>query len=235
MWGAATDVGAVRDHNEDALLTESPLFAVADGMGGHAAGEVASALALEQIGALRGRTDLTDEDVRAAIVAANEAILSWSADHPETAGMGTTVTGACLGTIDGVPQWFVFNVGDSRVYQFRDGVLTRVTTDHSEVQELLDAGQLTADQAEHYIRRNVVTRSLGSQPAPAADIFPVPTAEGAAFVICSDGLTNEVDEADIASVLGQVHDPQQTADTLVQRAVAAGGHDNVSVIVVRIP
>jgi protein phosphatase len=234
VWGAATDVGAVRDHNEDALLAEPPLFAVADGMGGHAAGEVASALTLEQLGALRGRTDLTDEDVRAAIAAANEAILSWSADHPETAGMGTTVTGACLGTIDGASQWFVFNVGDSRVYQFRDGVLTQVTTDHSEVQELVDAGQLTADQAEHYARRNVVTRSLGSQPAPAPDIFAVPTAEGAAFLICSDGLTNEVDEADIASVLGQVRDPQHAADTLVQRAVAAGGHDNVSVIVVRI-
>ncbi|HEY1489174.1 MAG TPA: protein phosphatase 2C domain-containing protein, partial [Micromonosporaceae bacterium] len=223
VWGAATDVGAVRDHNEDALLTDPPLFAVADGMGGHAAGEVASALALEQLGALRGRADLTDADVRAAIAAANEAILSWSADHPETAGMGTTVTGACLGGVDGAPQGFVFNVGDSRVYQFRDGVLTRVTTDHSEVQELLDAGQLTPDQAEHYIRRNVVTRSLGSQPAPAPDIFPVPTAEGTAFVICSDGLTNEVDEGDIAGVLGQVHDPQQAADTLVQRAVAAGG------------
>jgi protein phosphatase len=228
-------VGAVRDHNEDALLADPPLFVVADGMGGHAAGEVASALALEQLGTLRGRSDLTEEDVRAAIGAANQAILSWSDDHPETAGMGTTVTGAYLGSIAGAAQWSVFNVGDSRVYQFCGGVLTQLTTDHSEVQELVDAGQLTADQAEHYIRRNVVTRSLGSQPAPAPDIFAVPTAEGDAFLICSDGLTNEVDEADMAGVLGRVQDPQKAADALVAMAVAAGGHDNVSVIVVRIP
>jgi protein phosphatase len=235
VWGAATDVGAVRDHNEDALLADPPVFVVADGMGGHAAGEVASALALEQLGALRGRTDLTDDDVRAAIATANQAILSWADDHPETAGMGTTVTGLCLGTAAGAPQWFVFNVGDSRVYQFSAGVLTQVTTDHSEVQELVDAGQLTADQAEHYIRRNVVTRSLGSQPAPAADIFAASTAADDVFLMCSDGLTNEVDEGDIAGVLGRIHDPQQAAETLVAMAVAAGGHDNVSVIVVRIP
>ena len=192
-WGAATDVGAVRDHNEDAVLADPPVFAVADGMGGHAAGEVASALALEQLSALRGRAELGDEDVRAAIGAANEAILSWSAEHPETAGMGTTVTGACLAGADGAPHWLVFNVGDSRVYRFADGILSQVTTDHSEVQELVDAGQLTADQAEHYIRRNVVTRSLGSEPAPAADIFPLQVGAGESFLICSDGLTNEVD------------------------------------------
>jgi protein phosphatase len=231
QWGAATDVGAVRDHNEDALFAQPPLFVVADGMGGHAAGETAARLAIEQIAELAEAAALDADAVRAAVAAANAAILSWSVDHPETAGMGTTLTGLCLGTDDGRPAVLVFNVGDSRVYRMADGALAQVTTDHSEVQELVAGGALAPEQAKHYVRRNVVTRSLGSEPAPAADVWALPVVPGERFVVCSDGLSGELDDDEIADLVGGA-DPQQAAERLVAAAVEAGGHDNVSVIVV---
>ena len=231
QWGAATDIGAVRDHNEDSLYAQPPMFVVADGMGGHAAGEVASRLAIEQFADLAD-TDAVDPDgVRAAVAAANAAILAWTDEHPETAGMGTTLTGVCLGTNDGRPAWIAFNVGDSRVYRIADGALAQVSTDHSEVQELLDGGALSPEQAKSYVRRNVVTRSLGSDPAPEADVWVLPIVPGERFLICSDGLSGELDDDEIADLLAAT-DPQQAAEQLLTAAVEAGGHDNVSVIVV---
>jgi protein phosphatase len=234
-FGAATDVGRVRELNEDSVLAVPDVFVVADGMGGHAAGEVASALAVERIGALAGREDLRPEDITTAIGQANDAILGCSAEHQENSGMGTTITGVCLGEVGGTPHWFVFNVGDSRTYRFADDTLQQVTVDHSEVEELLAAGRITAEEARHHPLRNVVTRSLGTDPGPVPDLWVLPAIEGDRFLICSDGLPLEVPEDHIADLLRRNLTPQESADALVGMAVAAGGHDNVSAVVVEIP
>lgn len=235
LVGSATDVGCLRELNEDSVLARPDVFVVADGMGGHAAGEVASALALDALVPLVGREDLRPDDVLAALAAGNDAILRRASEQAEIAGMGTTVTGICLGAVGGSQHWFVFNVGDSRVYRYANGALVQVTVDHSEVEELVAAGRITSEQARRHPRRNVVTRSLGSDPAPTPDIWVLPAVPGERFLICSDGLTSEVLEPDIAGVLGRGQAPQDVADTLVAMALAAGGHDNVSVIVVDLP
>jgi protein phosphatase len=234
-FGAATDVGRLRDLNEDAVFLTPPLFAVADGMGGHAAGEVASALALAELSVLAGRGDLAPIDLLGAIQAGNQAILSWSHTRAETSGMGTTLAGVCLGAIEGSPHWFVFNVGDSRVYRVVNKALTQVTIDHSEVEELVTAGTISLQEARSHPRRNVVTRSLGTDPAPVPDIWVLPAAEGDLFMICSDGLPLEVTEADIAEVIAGPDTPQVKAESLVRMALEAGGRDNVSVVVVAVP
>jgi PPM family protein phosphatase len=231
-FGSATHVGCVRDLNEDAVLTKRAIFIVADGMGGHAAGEVAASVALAYFAALGDRDDLRPDDIAAAIGEANAAILGSTAQHRENTGMGTTVSGLYFGTVAGSPHWIVFNVGDSRVYRFADDTLTRVTVDHSEVAELVAAGRITPDQARNHPRRNVVTRSLGTNPAPTPDTWVLPAMPGDRFLICSDGLTVEVADDDIAAVLRRAGEPQQAADTLVRLAIQAGGHDNVSVVVV---
>lgn len=235
VFGGRTDVGAVREHNEDAIVVAPPLFAVADGMGGHAAGEVASALALAQLDVLRNRDGLGVDDVVVAIDAANAAILAHVSKHPETAGMGTTLSGVCMGQVGGAPHWFAFNVGDSRVYRYARGELVQVTIDHSEVQELVAAGRITADEARIHPSRNVVTRSLGVEPPPTADVWVLPAEPDETFLICSDGLPLEVLDEMIAGILGRVAEPQAAADALVAAAVAAGGRDNVSAVVVRVP
>ena len=230
--GSRSDVGRVRDLNEDTVLARGPVFAVADGMGGHAAGEIASALAIEHLATLAGRKDVTTDDLLDVLDGANAAIVMRSRTDPDSAGMGTTVTGLCLGTVGGSPHWYVFNVGDSRVYRIEHGAAIRLTVDHSEVEELMAAGRISPAQAVTHPLRNVVTRSLGTDPSPAADLWVLPAEPGDVFVVCSDGLTNEVSEADIAAVVTAADDAQQAADTLVARAVDAGGRDNVSVIVI---
>lgn len=231
-FGARTDVGGHRDLNEDAVLTASPIFMVADGMGGHAAGEVASALAVEQMGALAGRADLHADDVLRAVRAANESIMARESEQAETAGMGTTVSGVCLGTVGGSPHWFVFNVGDSRVYELAEGTLRQLTVDHSEVAELILAGRITVAEARSHPLRNVVTRSLGMDPPPAPDVWVLPVAAGQRLLVCSDGLPLEVSDEQIADLLAVAVTPQQAADALVDAAIAAGGRDNVSAVVV---
>lgn len=230
-FGVCTDAGVRRDLNEDAVLTASPIFAVADGMGGHAAGEVASALAIEKLSMLAGRTDVRPDDVLRALDEANAAILAHERDVAETAGMGTTISGVCLGVVAGSPHWVVFNVGDSRVYRFANGELRQLTVDHSEVAELLAAGRITAEEALTHPMRNVVTRSLGVMPPPIADVRMLPVLAGERFLICSDGLPLEVPESVIAALLADDSPAQAVAEVLVSRAVAAGGRDNVSVVV----
>jgi protein phosphatase len=235
VFGAASDVGWVRELNEDCVLAQPPVFVVADGMGGHAAGEVAADLAMQQFAALAGREDLKPEDVVDAVAGANAAILARSSERSETAGMGTTLSGVCLGVVGGSPHWFVFNVGDSRVYRFADGALRQITVDHSEVEELLAAGRITREEARVHPLRNVVTRSLGMDPAPVPDIWVLPVGSGDRFLICSDGLPLEVTETEIVEVLSRAAPPQTTAEMLVRMAVDAGGRDNVSVVVVETP
>jgi PPM family protein phosphatase len=230
--GAATDVGRVRQHNEDSLLAEGSVFVVADGMGGHAAGEVASGIVVETMAGLVGRDRLRPEDVVAALTESNGAILASVARHPEQTGMGTTATGLAVVTAGGSDHWAVFNVGDSRVYRLVGGELSLVTVDHSEVQEMVDAGLITEQEAARHPLRNVVTRSLGTESMPTPDVWVFPPHPGERFVICSDGLSNEIDRRQIQQVLTQHDDPQQAAEALVRAAVDAGGRDNVTAIVV---
>ncbi|WP_084794752.1 PP2C family protein-serine/threonine phosphatase [Actinokineospora bangkokensis] len=229
--GAASDVGAVRAANEDSFLVGESVFAVADGMGGHAAGDVASAMAVEGLRGLDAEGGKRADDVRARLVRVNADIVAAGVRDPGRSGMGTTVTGICLVDFAGSPHWVVFNVGDSRVYRFADGEFAQLTTDHSEVAELVAAGELTPEEAAVDFRRNVVTRALGSAVAPEPDLLVLPPTEGDRFLLCSDGLTNELPDEDIAAVLARVDDPKEAAQRLVADAVAAGGRDNVTAVV----
>jgi len=231
--GAATDSGRVRAINEDSILTSGFVAAVADGMGGHAAGDVASRLAVARIGKVADDHDaLRPDDLIGAITDANADILAAARADTARAGMGTTLSGLGVVFVGGTDHWMVFNVGDSRVYRLSDGVLTQVTVDHSEVEELVAAGVLTAEQARVDERRNIVTRSLGTDPAPHADTWVFPPTPGERFLVCSDGLPLEVDDEQIRALLHAEPDAQRAADALVAAAVAAGGRDNVTVVVV---
>ncbi|HBX79765.1 MAG: protein phosphatase 2C domain-containing protein [Propionibacteriaceae bacterium] len=228
--GTRSVVGNVRRVNEDAVYVGENVWAVADGMGGHAAGDVASALAIESVKDM-DREGLTTNDVRAALDAGNAAILTHGRRHPLQRGLGTTVTGLAGLVLDGLPRWAIFNIGDSRVYRFADGCLTRITVDHSEVEQLVQDGVITEEQARVHPARHMITRSLGSLPAPEPDLWVLPQHAGERFLLCTDGLTNELTDDEIAGVL-EAHDATVAADQLVERALAAGGRDNVSVIVV---
>jgi protein phosphatase len=228
----ATDVGRVRQHNEDAALADGTLFVVADGMGGHHAGEVASRIAVETMGQLARRSGLQPGDLVRQVEAANRAILMSAAEHPEQTGMATTLVGLAAVTVGGSEHWAVFNIGDSRVYRLIDGQLTQVSADHSEVADLVRLGAITEDEAARHPARNIVTRCLGRDRLEPVDTWVFPRHPGERFLLCSDGLTNELPDDEIAEILGSGGDPRAVADTLVDRAVAAGGHDNVTVVVV---
>lgn len=229
--GLASDVGRWRQINEDSGYVGSSLWVVADGMGGHAAGEVASSLALEAVRALDARGDLTTADLHAVVAGASQAIRAYGNEHPESHGLGTTIAGVAAIDVDG-PRWAVFNVGDSRVYRFLDGRLERATVDHTEVEQLVQAGVISADEARKHPSRNVVTQSLGSQVPPHADVWVLPVTSGERFLICSDGLTGEIPDDAIRETLAALTDAQEAADELVRMAVDAGGHDNVTALVV---
>ncbi len=230
--GSASHVGHVRVGNEDALYRGRRVWAVADGMGGHAAGEVASGLAIEQVRLLDASpADLDEVAVRAAVDAANDAVLAHTRRHPATRGMGTTLVGAALvATADG-PRLCVFNVGDSRAYRLSHGHLAQVSVDHSEIEELRALGIITAAEARVHPLRNVVTRCLGMPEPPDADTWLVRPRPGDRLLLCSDGLTGEVSDGAIGLLLLTVADPQEAADGLVDAALAAGGQDNVTVVV----
>lgn len=230
--GSATDTGRVRDHNEDAVLADGSVLVVADGMGGHAAGEVASGIAVETMRELVDRDELTTDDVTGQVLQANQRILDSVRAHPEQRGMGTTVTGLVLVTHEDRAQWLVLNVGDSRVYRLVGDDLSRVTVDHSEVQELVDSGVITPAQARVHPARNIVTRSLGVPLRSRPDVWLVPPTPGERFLACSDGLSNELTDEQLRDILQGHPDPRVAAEELVRAAVAAGGHDNVSVVVV---
>lgn len=229
---SATDVGRVRDHNEDAALVESALFVVADGMGGHHAGEVASEIAVRTFAELATRGALQPRELVDQVEEANRAILTSAARHPERTGMATTLAGLALVSHGGLAHWTVVNIGDSRVYRMLDAELTQVSVDHSEVAELVRRGVITEAEAARHPARNIVTRCLGRDPAEPADSWMFPARPGERFLLCTDGLTNELDVAEIARVLAGAPDPQAAADALVAGAVEHGGRDNVTVVVV---
>ena len=230
-WGAFSDVGMVRQQNEDSFLAEETLFVVADGMGGHNAGEVASALAVTTLKA-GARLGIDDAEVfRELVQQANSAIYTASLDDSTQSGMGTTVT--ALSIVEGEePRVLVANVGDSRAYLWRSGALSRLSVDHSYVQELVNEGIITPEAARVHPRRNIVTRALGIDRSVNVDVFTHFVRTGDRIVLCSDGLVDEVADVEIAKVLGQHSDPQETAEALVMVANTNGGRDNTTVVVV---
>ena len=227
-----TDVGRVRAGapNEDGFLDETRrlgLVAVADGMGGHRAGEVASATALEALRAAMA----AGQPLRDAIEGANDAVLEKSVADQELRGMGTTLTAGTLGT-DG--NLLIGHVGDSRAYLVRDGELTQVTNDHSLVEEMVRGGELTPEQAESHPRRSIITRALGIDPEVEVDVYPLELRPGDRLLLCSDGLTTMLRGEEIATILEGEHHPERAAQLLVDAANAAGGEDNVTAVVVEV-
>ena len=230
--GAVTVAGAVRENNEDSLLAEFPVFVVADGMGGHAGGEVASECASEAFRDLAGRIGITIKDVLGAIDRANETIIATAGADASLAGMGTTLVGLALVADQGKERWIAFNVGDSRLYRLSDGVLQQVSTDHSEVHEIVDEGSITSEQARVHPLRNVVTRVLGVDPRMEPDYWLLTPVDGERFLLCSDGLNGEVGDDAIRDTLVRQATPAAAANRLVEQAMASGGHDNISVVIV---
>ncbi len=224
--GEATDVGKVRDHNEDGYLVDDGLglVAVADGMGGHRGGEVASATAIEALHA----SFTQHGGLRDAVVAANDAVLDRADGDEALRGMGTTLTAGVLGD-DGT--LLIGHVGDSRAYLLRDGELTRITTDHSLVEELVAAGELTEEEAERDPRRSMITRALGLDSDLVVDLHPVILVPGDRVMFCSDGLTNMVSGREIADLLTKEGGAATAAQRLVDAANDAGGVDNITVLV----
>ena len=235
--GAATDVGRLRTVNEDGYLAIAPAFVVVDGMGGHAAGRMATQVALDSLYSLAGTTVTGVETVVRSVMAAQEAIVaipSHAAYLP-----GATIAGVVLAWMEdeqGIarPTWIIFNIGDARVYLLRDGMLSQVTRDHSRVQILIEAGELTPEQARRDPRRNIVTRALGGGIADSAipDLYSVPVASGDRLLVCSDGLSDELDDEGIATVLAAGYAAQRTAELLVGASLEGGGHDNTTAVVV---
>ena len=227
MWGARSDVGCVRTHNEDSYLVQSPLFCVCDGMGGHAAGEVASSIAVGTIAKLAPQ-EADPARLAAAVEAANAAVIEAAENGLGKPGMGCTAT---VAYIEGT-SLAIAHVGDSRAYLLHEGTLIRVTHDHSYVEELVDAGEITADEARIHPNRSVITRALGSDPAMYADHFQLNIEEGDRLILCSDGLSSMIPDAEIEAVATQSPTAQLCTDNLVDAALAAGGGDNVTVVVV---
>ncbi|MFG6402256.1 PP2C family protein-serine/threonine phosphatase [Microbacterium sp. P04] len=229
-WGSATDVGRKRSLNEDSHLAAPPLFLVADGMGGHQAGEIASATVIAEFARLIGRPSLTVELVQTTLHEARRRVDALP--DGAGAGAGTTLAGVIVADIDGEGYWLAVNVGDSRTYRLSEDVFEQISVDHSVVQELIDAGQLDAASAARDTRRNVITRALGAGSDGEADYWLLPAEQGDRIMVCSDGLPTEIDEARIDLILRTETHPQAAAERLVREAVDAGGRDNVTVLVI---
>ncbi len=241
LVGAAhTDVGQVRSNNQDAALADpgGGLFAVADGMGGHRGGEVASALTLDTLAAQIRRVrvgpgPLESVDVLVdAVLGANEAVFAEARNNAELFNMGTTLCAVALVGAPGTEHLAVVNVGDSRVYLLRDGELSQLTEDHSLVQSLVRDGQITAAEAAVHPQRNILTRVIGVEPDVEVDWWEWPATTGDRYLLCSDGLFNEVTDAKIAATLRQLADPAEAARALVGMANDGGGRDNITCVVV---
>lgn len=227
--GARTDPGARRSVNEDAFLAETPVFVVADGMGGHEAGDRASAAVVEVFRSLLGRGALTIDDVSRAVDAAHSAVGAIASSTSR--GAGSTLTAALVVEHEGAVRWLVVNIGDSRVYRLLGDRLEQITIDHSVVQELVDAGRLPRAEMAAYPGRNVITRAVGEERS-AADYWLLPVVTGERLLLCSDGLSTELSDEALRAGLTLGGAPGQTADALVSQAVTAGGRDNITAIVV---
>ena len=229
-WYGITDVGRRRENNQDSYLTVPPVFAVADGMGGHSAGEVASAAVVRRLNEFAGDITVTEDDVMERLTQAVDDITIDAGDTE--LGAGTTVTGVIIGSEDGTPVWKVFNIGDSRVYQYFKGALSQITVDHSVVQHLLDTGAITEEEAEVHPHANVITRAVGLGETPMPDYTSLALIPGQRILICSDGLTKELTDIGIQYFLSTQPTAEAAARTLVEQALNNAGRDNVTAIVI---
>jgi protein phosphatase len=221
-----TDTGRRRLGNEDANVFKPPFFAIADGMGGARAGEIAAGLAAA---ALEEGAPQSADGIVALIEEANRRIWERSVQDPETAGMGTTLTAALVDAEAGTVA--IGHVGDSRAYLYRDGELEQLTTDHSLVVELVESGILTPEEAERHPQRSAITRAVGTEPTVEVDAFTVDAKPGDLYLICSDGLTDMLAADEVEDVIeGAEADPSRTAEALVAAANARGGEDNITVV-----
>ena len=238
-YGIATDVGLVREVNEDSLLAEPPVFVVADGMGGHDGGEIASRIVVEDFARLaeggydpRQGTDAVLDTLRSS----QRRLREYAASHRGSDGGpwhgGTTAVAAMVVEVDDGAAWLLTNLGDSRIYRFTDGELLRVSTDHSVVQELVDAGRISEEQALVHPERHIVTRALGGPDPLDPDFFFLPLADAGRILLCSDGVTDLVRDRDLAGLLAASPDPRDAAEGVVEAALAAGGIDNATAVVV---
>ena len=220
-----TDTGRRRLGNEDAYVSKAPFFAIADGMGGAQAGEVAAGLAAA---ALEEGEPRSAEEIVELIEEANRRIWERSLQDPETAGMGTTLTAALVDAESGTVV--IGHVGDSRAYLYRDGHLEQLTTDHSLVVELVESGILTPEEAENHPQRSAITRAVGTEPTVQVDAFTVEAETGDLYLICSDGLTDMLTADEVEEILEKAPDPARAARELVGAANARGGEDNITVV-----
>ncbi|YCK80608.1 protein phosphatase 2C domain-containing protein [Arthrobacter sp. D3-18] len=230
-YGYGTDRGLRRELNEDSFIASDPVFAVADGMGGHEAGEIASGMCVRALGSApelsAGVRTASAADLQSCLLKADAAIRNATG-----ARAGTTLSGVVVVEQMGLPYWLVMNIGDSRTYRLSQGEFAQVSVDHSEVQELVDSGDITAEQATVHPRRHVVTRALGTGDETEADFWLLPIQEGDRIMICSDGLNGELGDDHMFRILSTVAHPQDAVDALIQAALRSGGRDNVTVIVV---
>lgn len=228
-YGYGSHVGLRRELNEDSSVITDTLFAVADGMGGHEAGEVASALAVQTLaeGWNRSEGRISRDQLQTFLTEADQRIRDATDSKA-----GTTVSGALLADQDEGLSWIVFNIGDSRTYLFEDSTLHQLSRDHSQVQDMFESGIITAEELHSHPQRNVITRALGAGDMWDADYFNSPVRAGQRLMICSDGLSGELTESEIAGILGAGRNAQDTVDWLIHQALRAGGRDNVTVVVV---
>ena len=229
-WASATDVGHRRQVNEDSYVASAPLFAVADGMGGHSAGDLASAAVVERLAEMLDSSFTSPQSIERALERATADITSIA--EGSELGVGTTVTGAALTLQDDDPYFVVFNIGDSRVYRYESNEFAQVTIDHSVVQELVESGALSRDEAENHPDSNIITRAVGFNARPYPDFWLLPVRSGLRLLICSDGLTKEVSDERLRMHMAAGLSPHETAGALIDAALASGGRDNVTAIVV---
>ena len=231
-WSGVTHRGRKRDINQDALLTAYPLFVVADGMGGHIGGEIASASTIDRLQRMVGKGPVSPATIEKALIKA----VSDIGDHPDTTdeGTGTTVTGVYLDITEDDATWVALNIGDSRVYIQRDDALAQVTTDHSLVQELVAAGRLSPEEAENHPYGNVITRAVGPSEGAVPDYVRLDVRDGDRFVICSDGLTKELTDYGILHFLRLHDDPAAAVDAMLEAALENGGRDNITIVVLNV-
>lgn len=228
-WAAVTDTGRRREVNQDAMFASYPLFVVADGMGGHVGGEIASASTIDRLKVVADAGVVTPKAIEKALVRAVKDIAS----HPEATddGTGTTLTGVYLDTSGESAHWVTLNIGDSRVYLVRDGSIVQITTDHSVVQELIASGRLSPEEAENHPYGNVITKAVGPSEGVTPDYVRLDVVEGDRFVICSDGLTKELTDYGIRHFLDENADPAAAVTAMLDAALENGGRDNITIIV----
>ena len=233
-WVASSDTGTLRVQNEDSFLAEEKIFVVADGMGGHNAGEVASAMAIKMLAEAQANGISDSSQLAKVIEQINHSIFQAAANQTDQRGMGTTLAVLALTPNETTNEVSaaVANIGDSRTYLFRNDEFRQVSVDHSYVQDLVSEGLITREEARTHARRNIVTRALGIEPSVAVDTWTLPLITGDRYVLCSDGLVDEVTDEAIEKCVKQKTEPQKVADQLVALANANGGRDNITVIIV---